>query len=423
MERYLRAVERTEYPWSYHVLSGLFALGAVVGRRAAVKRSTYTLYPPISIMLMGESGTGKTEALYVAKRVLDSAAKRVPGFLVGDDTGASTSPRGWMKKWEKIQTDNESDVLEGVEFVQELSGFLSKRTGNENVAQWVIDALQHKEKFGDSTGHLGTSIVKGCTVGFGFATPVSTLREEVSIGTFEGGLMFRFLFAHEVDLDRRGDAPLDARVLQQLGADAVEIRDAQGPTMELSPEALDFLAVQKARSEVTRPPVKALGGFWRRYPGMICKIGNLIALSEQSGGIESDHLQRADSLLRGHLYMPLEAIVHQLAAGPKKRALLRAVDDLELAGPKGMDRQSFVGRFDLTSAAGQRDSIGALTEAGLIFLAQDGRIFATHIWKDEYEHRTEADRRRRANTEGSGREDLEYLFPDEEVGGSDHSHL
>lgn len=418
LHAYLKTVERTEYPWSYHLLSGMLALGAAVGRRCAVKRSTYTLWPPLSIMLMGESGTGKTEALMVAKRVLDEVAKEEK-ILVGDDTAASTSPRGWMRKWQKFQEKHELPVLEGAEFLQEIGEFLRGKTGNEGATGFLIDALQHKEFFGDATGWLGESSVKGMTMAVGAATPISTLREAVSINRFEGGFMFRFVYAHELELDlRRKEAPIDETAFARLGIWLREIRCRAPDVAVLEPRAEDFVQVKKRLAERMRPPVKALGGFWRRYPGLLCKLGNLFSLSAGRGGeILQEDVWRADALLQNHLYPPLEGIVRQIAAGPKKRALLRVVDDLELAGARGMAYADFVGRLDVSGERAVLDAFAALVKSGLVWQAFDGRCFASAEWRKEYTDELAGHSGRVHLAAASGGEDHEDPVQIEEDGG------
>jgi hypothetical protein len=156
--------------------------------------------------------------------------------------------------------------------------------------------------------------------------------------------MHRFLFAHEADLvESKGEAPIDKGVVKRLAEGLVRIRAGAPEEMRVSEGAESYVSARKALARDARPPIAALGGFWRRYPGLLLKVGNAFALSAGRGEISILDVQLADELLGGKLYRPLEGIIKRVAAGPKKRALYRAVDDVEEARESGVGIEGSMG--------------------------------------------------------------------------------
>jgi hypothetical protein len=338
-------------------------------------------------MLLGESGCGKSEALLIAKRVVAEAKALVPTLVVGDDA-ASSSARGWMLKWQKHQADMQLDTLEGVEFCDEVSGMLTKRTGTETVSQWFIKSLGHGN-VEDTVGYLGHTCVLGCTISFGFGSPVGTLRDALDIESFKGGLMHRFFFAHETELDEsRAERIFDETAPARLAQAAVSIRGSAPPEMRLTRKAEDSLHTLKVQACSYRPAMRALCGFWKRYPGILIKLSNLLSLSEGRDAIDRDTLLRAHRFVRDHLYLPLEKLVVELGAGPQKRPLFRAVEDFEMHKERGLSAAEFLLRLESISGRQLKDMMRAADKMGLGWQSKDGqRLYASKEWRDVGESR------------------------------------
>lgn len=332
---YMEICSQNTYPYSYHLLSGLFALGGIIGRRAAVDRASFTLYPSLSIILLGTSGIGKSASIKLAARVVKHAAtiNHIP--YMRSHVWISLTPRGMMNAWQAIQRDHAGAPIEGIEVIDEMTGALKSRKGNEIVNEWIIGALSHTE-VKDITAARGEAIVEDFTVGFGFCGVMETLRETLDESSFTGGFMHRFVMAYELDSDDRRAKVINDDDLKDLAAKALKIRAAAPPFLTLS-EGADQTAKAIYSSTRGRSLERhSLNGFWNRVSEVCIKLAMLFAVSESRWVIEERDIKLADKFIRGHLYPGLAATATQLGASPQMRRLYGVHENLLAARTKGL---------------------------------------------------------------------------------------
>ena len=73
IQEYLHYVQNTEPPTVFHRWSLLACIGALLERNVSYGDGYFTYFPNIYVMLMGESGTRKSTAINLAKRVLEGS--------------------------------------------------------------------------------------------------------------------------------------------------------------------------------------------------------------------------------------------------------------------------------------------------------------------------------------------------------------
>jgi len=365
-------------------LCAIFALGSIVGRRAFVRRATFRLYPPTSILLLGQSGVGKSQSLRLSARVVAAASRDLSGFVTGH--GHFTTS-GLASHWIKIQEEGGLEAIEGIHVMDELSALLKETTGNENFVRWIIGALEH-EDIEATTKSDGRKRLHNVTVAFGFGTTLAYLRETISVHQFGGGFMHRFVIANASNLEDRDEAIIGDDEIEVLGREAMAIRRQAPAEMAIEPAANSQLRAYRRQAEDS--PHGDLDGFWNRYEGTLARLGMLLALSENRGIVVREDVARAERLVRLYLYPPLEALVRELAAGPGRVHLYSVAETITRAGDQGVGVEDAVLLLNATSRRQARDQLRFMTDARLIFESKAGRLYGTSLWRDRADHQLDS---------------------------------
>lgn len=375
------------FPLSFHLLSGLFALSTVMGRKAQVPFHGDTLRLPQSVLLLGPSAVGKSQTLYRAGRLIRDAVHEPwnnalgmynlrPGFVYSEQ---GFTPRGLMNSWSRTQAQQEVDYLEGAHIETEMAKIVTQRKGAENMNTWIISVLEHRD-LEDFTGMYGHVRIPNISLAFGFASTMAYLRKALDVDEFSGGLMHRFLIAHETEprglvAPQQGDYEALVEELRQLHASAPEVLGA-------SKHALSHLGrLERVRRTFS---THQLSGFWGRFSMLTGKIAGAMAIASGSGEISKDHVLLASDLLRNHLAPVLEGIVEQLAAPPDQKLMFDLQESLESTGPKGWAAKQLIRKSGKTSQRGQEELLTNMVDMGFAFRGKNGRFYARKSWVPEF---------------------------------------
>jgi len=362
-------------PWSYHILAGMLTMSSVIGRRAALVRPAGTLWPPTSILLLGPSGTGKSLALLKAVRVAQAAMAGDEAFYIG--TGGFTVA-GARAEWQRRQRHAHADILEGLHIEDEIATIVKERTGTETITSWLIRCLSHTDLVELLRGE-GRIEIRGFTVAFGFGSTIAYLRRSVSIDEFTGGLMHRFVIAHEAQQrDGPETTPTEAQI-GALAADLRNIRERAPATIVVPSEVEQRLLMLRAQARRRGFDSIHLTGYWNRYSMLVLKFASLYALAVGGSAITIAAIDTAVSLLDTKLYPVLESVIDEIAAPPQKKRMLEIADSLQAAGPDGWNMELFYKKLDATSPRAQVDALQAMVAAGLAW--QNGlQVFGRKEW-------------------------------------------
>lgn len=379
---YLDAASQNRFPLLFHAACGIFALTSIVGRRAAVRRATYTLWPPTSVLLIGPSGVGKSQTLRFASRVMEAYASRQPAFYLARQY---TTTAGMTEAWRKHQAELGLQTLEGAFVMDELVGNLRGTTGTENFTDWVIAVLEH-DQVEKTTKKDGRIVVDGVTVGLGFGTTMAYLREGMDIHQFGGGFGWRFLVVCGDRQEERTEAVASNEDVLRLAERAAEIRRNAPTLMRLSPVAEEKLAAYRIRSSEEKYVSIDLDGWYNRYESAIARVALALALSEEEREIGVDQVQRAKVFIDAYIQPPLLGIVEQLSAGSDKAALYKVFENLSRAGADGIPTATIL-RMIPTGRRGV-EAKHDLTNMKLGYESKDrSRWFATQAWRDDYDRK------------------------------------
>jgi len=362
--RYVSAMEGTRFPASFHALTGIFVLTVTVGRRARLQRDGYVLWPPMSILLLGHSGVGKSASLTLGRDMLSHVVQldERPAFIL--EHALEYTPSSLIQEWRDKQEDLALSYLEGAVTANELKAILKERTGNENASQFLIEACEHRD-LTSKTVSRGTRTVKGVTVAFAFCSSLPYLRQSLTADEFGGGLMHRFLIAHEVKKAPIESASPDPETLARLAAELRDIWQGSPEEMVLGKDGVAALRRCRDRGEDRKYTNGHLSGYWNRYDAIVAKIALAFALADEVKVISAAHVDGAAEFLDDFLYPPMEALVHELSHGQRERRLIDLADDLSLSGETGVPRGEFLRRLPGTTMRARHEALSLMEELGL----------------------------------------------------------
>lgn len=364
---YLNAVEATRFPLSFHFLAGLWALTSLVGRKGRLRRPGFDLYPPLSIMLLGDSGVGKSSTMNLALRgIIQPASKNRQGFFCPDSP--RITERGLIGPWDKAQKHG-IQRIEGAYGFPEAKSLLGKRVGAESIMQFLIDCLDHGSKY-DSTGVYGEIPLKNITIALCVCSTLDPLRESVSPGEFvDGGFVHRFLVAHEIRRPQDTvEGLVDEGVLSTLAHRAAGIANRVPEELTISDSAVKLLNTFREQSEDRSYDVSSLAGFWNRLSTMAAKLGMAFAISEESWEVSKAHVEKAEKFLRGHIYPPLRALVLELSYDKGTRRIFKVSEDLFYAKEKGIPLTEVNSRLGAGGLKQAQERLSLMRDLGLVVM-------------------------------------------------------
>ncbi len=374
LDRYCQAASHARFPMSYHLLSGLFALTTTVGRNCRIKLPGFILWPPISVLLIGESGSGKTKSLKIARSLLHSVKMNTsdPIFLCHED---DWTPSGLIDQWQQWQRKDEPGFqhpLEGAYTCDEAGTVLKKSTGKEGAANFLINVLEH-EDINRTTASRGRRSVEDICLAFGLTTTVADMRDSLSAEIFSGGFMHRFMIAHEISkplTDADGDVPEED--LRDLATEALDIRENAPDDMEIPPAVLREFKSMENRAESRTFPMACMRGFWNRFPGYSVKLGVARALSDHRYTVTVEDLEAGAALVQGFLYSPLEELVEEISSGAKQKLMYKISDDLLAAGAGGLTSVQIERKIGPMAGKGGQQFLDYMQRVGLMYPGMNG---------------------------------------------------
>lgn len=195
VEEYMRYVEHTEPPLSYHKWTAIGSISAALQRRVYLSWGMETVYPNLYIVLVGPPAqTRKSTAL----RIGEDLVKQINIPMIGQDN----SPEAIIQEIKKSANNfSEGDgggvIMQSAMccFASELSVFL----GQQNVAfqAYLTDWWDSPDEWKRTTKHQGTDDISGmCFTLVGAMAPdwIPHIFTPASIG---GGFSSRIIFVPE----------------------------------------------------------------------------------------------------------------------------------------------------------------------------------------------------------------------------------
>lgn len=214
---WLDSFSHTEVFTSWQILTGLAALGALLGRTAAFPTGrTGMVWPNMSILLIGPSGTGKDTVINPTCEMIESLG--------------GTWIRGRTMEGVKESLCQMGDPAVGFINASELAEFLGCKDYQQGMVQSLTDILTNKDKLDVSLksdvakGSKGSRTIYRPTLTMFAGSTAEWVQTMLPDGSLDGGFIPRFVVAAEWDKRSAGiiTIPNSGRYESRAHRDRVE---------------------------------------------------------------------------------------------------------------------------------------------------------------------------------------------------------
>lgn len=225
LSNYLRLVENTEPPISYHTWAGLSLIAGALQRKVYLQWGFERIYPNMYVILVGPSGRArKGVALGIAKDLL----KRVPGIAIAPE---STSGREAIVMAMKRAISNFEDASDGkikfhcalTAFSEELSVFLGQ--GDVKLLANLTDWYDCKDDWAYETIGRGIDSLQGLCFNMLGATAPDWLQSMLPHEAVGGGFTSRVIFV--VEEHKRQTVAKHHRTEEEFELEETLVRDLE----------------------------------------------------------------------------------------------------------------------------------------------------------------------------------------------------
>lgn len=183
----------SEAPGIFLACSALSLISAAIGHKRWLDRGYYTVFPPMSFILVGPSGTRKNTAINISMRLLDGfdiweGSKAAETFRVVRDKITPESLVHGLKQEDKTQS------REIIWVAPELAVAMGRQSYLTGIAPLLTRLLDHDPLVEDET--LGRGKIKVYNTLFAFlaGTTKSWLVDAITPQLIQGGTTSRILF-------------------------------------------------------------------------------------------------------------------------------------------------------------------------------------------------------------------------------------
>jgi hypothetical protein len=308
LDSYMEYCEGSEVPDMFYVWSGYAALSIFVGRNVFLRSGRMTYYPNIYVMLVGSAGSGKTQAMDVAKRFIEDVPNMAPRVSMSTET-----PEGWLRYMAGDPTTNpptDSPIITPAAWptgiigpthpmiivANEFINFIAK-----DQAGWIttLNNIYDQDFFGYRTKNKGLDKIIGPSVVVLGALPTETSQELQKAHIIASGFARRTIFQygerkfHEphaiIHYDKKKEV-----IRQQLIEYATALSQVHGQ-FTWSTETQHWWKNWYDANSIAIPQSEAhLTDWLNSKPSHAIKIGMLNSLAESTDlELKIHHLERA----------------------------------------------------------------------------------------------------------------------------------
>jgi energy-coupling factor transporter ATP-binding protein EcfA2 len=183
--KYMQLWPTSEPPESFILFAAMSVFGACLGRRVWFDQDVHTIYPMMSTLLIGPSGTGKSTSAKMAFKLVKSLPKEEQPQIIA---GAATP--------EKLHDDlrmNPHAIL----FASELANFFTRQKYMEGMIPYVTQLLDYEDKLERRTIGGGIVEIERPSVTVLGCSTSEWLQDQLPDTATSGGFLARFLIVHE----------------------------------------------------------------------------------------------------------------------------------------------------------------------------------------------------------------------------------
>lgn len=312
---YLLQVQHTENPLAWHFWTGVAVFASALRRNFYVEHGDYQVWPNHYIFLIGPSALGKNLSIEFGQIVVNRLNRLLEDADVPEDRRIRMTPRRCtperflqMMKTDRVQEfDHELGVIvtrfteaTGLVLVPEMVTLLGK--DNFHSGQWihvVTDIYGCPEVWDISTIGRGDEQLRNVAINCLFGSTFDWIRESATEEMFKGGFFGRFIFVPRSKNERPAHRiPLDPVAMNELAERLYPLATA-APTEFDSSRYWSWYDDWREHNRRVCDEISddRLGGYFRRKPSHVLKLGTILALAQDRGHGKIEDLELALRLL------------------------------------------------------------------------------------------------------------------------------
>lgn len=257
---YVDYSSNSEVPLAFHVFCSLLLSGATMGRRVWFDMGYFRVYPPLSIFLLGPSGTKKTTASDIAINIVNE-------LLITSVYAEKITPEALALSM--------SENSQGIIYAPEATVLMGKQKYNEGLIPFITRLLDCPNSLTPTTITRGATPIKDIAVSVLACSTVDWFIENTPEDTFGGGFIARLLLVHQQGTDKVHPIPKVKNVneSERLGKEILKLRELKGE-MKFSEEAfhsyVDWYTLNKSQAD--HPKHEILASYYRRKPIHVIRL-------------------------------------------------------------------------------------------------------------------------------------------------------
>lgn len=297
---YLKYVDKTESPASYHIWTCLSIMGAAMQRRTYLQWGMKTFYPNLYVVLVGPSGCRKGTAMTIGKDLI----KNVNGILVTSESVTREALIRDMREGVNQYVDPTDGQLRYHSSISVFSEELSVFLGQQNIKFLadLTDWFDCPDDWTYRTKGSGTDKIVGICPNILGATAPDWLKSILPSEAFGGGFTSRIIFVVEEEkrqlVSNPHIAPEVMAMREGLINDLQQMALMAGPFL-FQTETMEFYEdwyIKQSKKPAIRDPLFA--GYCERRATHLLKLSMVVSASRSNSRIiYRDDLERALLLL------------------------------------------------------------------------------------------------------------------------------
>jgi hypothetical protein len=317
----------SEAPESYQILTAISAMGAVVGRNAWFKYGDKNVIPPLSVMLLGPPGIGKTT-------IIDSVH-----YHLIDSVEEGIRPHELPPCTKEELFFQMSHRPKAVMFASELAAYFTTEKYKDGVIPTVTELLDYPPHKENGTRKDGTTRIDKPTLTVFAGSTIPWFQERIPKSANEGGFLPRFIIVHENEKGRITDKSdtdetkefQTSRLLQEVQRKFNDFSHVKGRFFfDRHHGASDAFHPWK---NTYKPPENVRYTFASRREEFVIRLALSIAISCGSVVIDETHMKPAIALYEYAMETLAPVIVPLTPVGKAQMKII------ELAGRDGLTIQ------------------------------------------------------------------------------------
>lgn len=274
IESYVEYAGNNEACAEFHWWTGMAVLSAVLRRNVEYKRGYFEVFPSLWILLVGESGTGKTTSINIGVNILS----KIDSVRILPDRG---SAEALAKELSEPDENGNTDAI-GVIAATELANFMDRREHNQGLVPMLLSLADFLKKWKKRTINGGMFTLNNVAVTFMGASTSELITDCIPPIALKTGFLARFLIVTAVSERKIVPEPwVDVELEQYVTNELYDISLLNGQMIMPAKVQEWFIAWYfRHKAKSTSEGSERMKAYLERKSTYLLRLGMLLAISK-----------------------------------------------------------------------------------------------------------------------------------------------